>query len=84
MAEISTTFVHPTDNKNMDVTLDATMTVDEVVEKLVQHDFVPSHDEGYQLQLKRTDEQIGGDETLKDAGVEDGDSLIVNPITGAG
>jgi hypothetical protein len=83
MADISVTFIHPTSGKPLSVTLDDAMTAKEAVEQLLQNQFVPPHQNGYELGVKGG-ARMRSDETFVAAGVKSGTSIQVLPATEAG
>lgn len=83
MADISVNFVHPTDGKVISVTMDDTMTGQEVVGELIASDFVPSSSDGYMLAIKGGAE-LDNRRSLVDNGVKANDTIKVIPATDAG
>lgn len=83
MADVSVNFMHPTDGRVISVTLDSTMTGQEVVGELIANDFVPSNSEGYNLAIKGG-AQLQNHNTLSQNGVKDNDTIRVIPATDAG
>src|SRR5690242_3294016 len=72
MADITVTFVHPTDGRQVTVTLDNTMTAEEAIQQLLDNKFVNPHPGGYNLAVKGG-AQLRNDQTFGDAGVKDKD-----------
>lgn len=83
MANVSVSFVHPTDARMITVSLDETMTAEEAINELLSNDFIRPHEGGYQLAIKGGAE-LRSDETFNDAGVIDGTNIRVIPLTDAG
>lgn len=83
MADVSVNFVHPTNGKVISVTLDDTMTGQEVVGELIANEFVPASGEGYNLAIKGG-AQLDNGKTLSQNGVSDNDTIRVIPATDAG
>ena len=67
MADVSINFQHPTDGKVISVTLDDTMTGQEVIGELIANDFVPSSSEGYNIAIKGGN-QLDNTKTLLEKG----------------
>jgi len=81
--DISVNFMHPTDGKVINVTLDDSMTGQEVIGELIANDFVPMSNQGYNLAI------MGGVElkiskTFSENGVKNNDTIRVIPATDAG
>jgi len=83
MADVNVNFVHPTDGKVISVTMDNTMTGQEVVGELIANDFVPASSEGYKLGIKGGSE-LDNNKSLADNGVKENDTIKVIPATDAG
>lgn len=81
------TFSDFTGAKHADVTLNLDLTADQVVERLKRAHFLPD-DLGagqiYVLHLKRTNQQLAPNQTLRGAGVKDGDTMIASVMTRGG
>ena len=84
MPDVSVRFVHPTDGRQISVTLDDTMTVEEVVSELVANGFVKPSAQGYNLAPKGGDMITPNSLSLSQGGVHDGDTVRVIPATDAG
>lgn len=84
MAEVNVQFMHPTDGRKLEVTLDNTMTTQEVIDELITSNFVPiNKPHGYDLSIKGG-AQLQALETLESSGVKDADVIRVIPATDAG
>lgn len=84
MAEdVNVNFMHPTDGKVISVTLDNTMTGQEVIGELIANDFIPASSEGYSLAIKGGS-QLNNSKTLSENGVRENDTIRVVPATDAG
>jgi hypothetical protein len=83
MADVSVNFMHPTDGRVISVTLDNTMTGQEIIGELIANDFVPSSSEGYNLAIKGGN-QLDNGKTLLENEVKDNDTIRVIPATDAG
>ncbi|WP_299273588.1 ubiquitin-like domain-containing protein [uncultured Psychroserpens sp.] len=83
MADVTINFMHPTDGRVISVTLDNTMTGQEVIAELIANDFVPASNEGYNIAIKGG-EQLENEKTLLQNGVEDNQTIRVIPATDAG
>jgi len=83
MGEISVNFIHPTDGRILTVTLDETMTAQEVIGELLANDFVLPFEEGYTLAVMGG-EIIRQDQTFDEAKIRDGDKIRIIPSASAG
>jgi len=83
MNDIKVTVLHPTDGRQLTITIEDDMTGQEFIEALLENDFMVATEEGYQLAIKGGGE-IGADETLASNNVRDGATLRVIPATDAG
>ncbi|MFN0201014.1 MAG: EsaB/YukD family protein [Bacteroidia bacterium] len=83
MPEINVSFVHPTDGRVVSVTMDNSMTGQEVIPELIAANFIPPSAQGYMLAIKGG-AQIQNAQTLAAAGVKEGDTIRVIPATDAG
>lgn len=83
MSDVSVNFMHPTDGRVISVTLDNTMTGQEVIGELIANNFVPASSEGYNLAIKGG-KQLDNTKTLTDNSVRDNDTIRVIPATDAG
>ena len=80
MANVTVTFRNPVTGEMMTNTqVDDTMTVREVVENLIQSNFIPAAASGqhYILEIKGKAELTNDDATLVTGGVKDGDTINV-------
>jgi hypothetical protein len=84
MLDVDVSFVHPTDGRIMSAVVDAEMTAQEVIDRLLASDFVPPHPHGYQLSIVESGNIVGGVQTLAMAGVRGGSKIKVLPVTEAG
>lgn len=84
MPDVSVTFVHPTDGRALTVTVDDTMTAQESIGELLANDFVPPHQQGYQLSVVESGAIMRPEQSFADAGVKNGTKIKVLPITEAG
>ena len=87
MADVSVNFKHPTDGKVISVTLDDTMTGQEVIGELIANEFIPSSSEGYEIAIKtesNSSSALDITKTLLENGVKDNDTIRVIPTTNAG
>ncbi|MBF0344753.1 MAG: hypothetical protein HQL06_11045 [Nitrospirae bacterium] len=83
MADIDVTFISPTDSRAIKVTLDDSLTTKDIVDKLIENQFIPSHEGGYGLAVKGGAE-IPANSTLARANVKNGTTLRVLTNTDAG
>ncbi len=83
MADLNVNFMHPTDGRVISVTIEDTMTGQEVVGELIANDFVPASGDGYNLALKGG-AQLDNARTLSQNAVKDNDTIRVIPATDAG
>jgi len=83
MADIRVNFLHPTDGRILTVTLDETMTADEVIGELIANDFIAPNPQGYNLTIKGGKALASG-ETFLEADTKDDDTIRVIPATDAG
>jgi hypothetical protein len=83
MANFDITFIHPTDRSKMEVSVPGTMTGNEIIEHLLDKDFMPRDSQGYELMIKGGN-QISLDQSLEKAGVSKGDTIRVVPQTVGG
>lgn len=84
MASVSVTIMHPTDGRTAKVTLDNTMSAQEVIDNLIENGFLkPNPQGGYALAIKGGS-QLPATQTLADANVRDEQALRVVPETDAG
>lgn len=80
MAALTVSFRNPVTDAVVEGTrCDDSMTVREVIENLVQNNFIPPAKEGqhYVLQIKGKTELSSDDATLQSGGVSDGDMINV-------
>lgn len=83
MNDLSINIIHPTDGRTISVTLDGSMTPNELIGELIKHEFISASMQGYSIGLK------GGLilDSLKSiykSGVKDNDTLRIIPSTDAG
>ena len=83
MSDIDVDIIHPIDGRSESVTLDPSLTAQEVIDLLIQHNFIPPNPHGYQIAIK------GGPilpvrQTLFASGVKAQATLRVVPATDAG
>ena len=85
MANVNVDFKHPTDGKVISVTLDDTMTGQEVIGELIANDFILSSSDGYEIAIKTESNSSVLDitKTLLENGVRDKDMIRVIPNTSA-
>jgi hypothetical protein len=83
MTDLHVKIVHPTDGRVVDVTVDETMTSSELLNELVEHQFIMASEQGYTVAIKGGNRLVF-DEGLREAGVIDGAVLRVIPATDAG
>lgn len=83
MADVNVKFVHPTDGKLIDVTLDDSITAQEAVAELITAEFIPASPHGYNLGIKGG-AMLQFDQSFADANVQDNTTLRVIPATDAG
>lgn len=82
MPDVNVNFVHPTDGRVITVTVDDTMTAQEAIGELLANNFVTPSSSGYELNMNGT--RFRADQTLADAGVNNGAKIRVAPATDAG
>jgi len=82
MADVKVNFVHPTDERAMEVVIDDAITAREALAELVANDFVPPSTMGYQLEVNGR--PLRDDETLAAASVAQNSKIRVLPAIGAG
>lgn len=82
MADVKVNFVHPTDERAMEVVIDDAITAREALAELVANDFVPPSTMGYQLEVNGR--PLRDDETLAAANVAQNSKIRVLPAIGAG
>lgn len=89
MANIDLTFIHPTDNSSIDVTVESTWSASFTIQELVRAKFLkelPNGDkEEYRFVYKENMTEFGGDTTFEQTGVENGKviSVVIRPKAGA-
>ncbi|WP_027003067.1 hypothetical protein [Hugenholtzia roseola] len=83
MADVNVNFVHPTDGRVINATIDDSMTSNEVIAELVSHDFIKYSPQGYNLAIKGGSRLLN-QQTLRDAGTAHGTTFRVIPATDAG
>ena len=83
MADLTLTFLHPTDGRKATVSMDPTMTAEEAIGQLLANNFMPPHQHGYQLAVKGGRDLLPA-QSFAEAGVNDGDTIRVVPLTQAG
>ncbi|MDZ7265789.1 MAG: EsaB/YukD family protein [candidate division KSB1 bacterium] len=87
MAEtINLTFINVSDDSEMDVEVSADMTREELVENLIQVEFIPplsNENEEYGLTIKGKGE-LGEGQTLADLGVQAGDRIRIAVVQRGG
>ncbi|QHI36423.1 hypothetical protein IMCC3317_17860 [Kordia antarctica] len=83
MADVTVNFKHPTDGRVISVTLDDSMTGQEVIGELIANEFVPASSEGYNIAIKGG-RQLTNGKTLLENEVKDNDTIRVIPATDAG
>lgn len=88
MADITITAVHPTDGRTIKFELDDDTTGKELIDNLIEEEFIPADSQGYLLTLKSEESnestEINADDTLALAGVQNNDTLRIAPATDAG
>ncbi|OLE52067.1 MAG: hypothetical protein AUG51_19940 [Acidobacteria bacterium 13_1_20CM_3_53_8] len=84
MPDVNVNFMHPTDGRVITVTVDDTMTAQEAIGELLANNFVPPHDQGYQLSVVESGNIIADNQTMAEAGVRNSAKIKVIPITQAG
>jgi len=82
MADVNVNFLHPTDGRVISVTMDDTMTAQEIIAELLANNFVSPAPGGYEL--FESGNLLREDQTLADAGVRHGCKIRVTPSTNAG
>lgn len=83
MADVSVNFLHPTDGRQLNVTLDDSITAQEAVAELIAANFISPSSEGYGLAIKGGS-IIGPDQSFENASVEDNTTIRILPATDAG
>ncbi|MEL6134488.1 MAG: hypothetical protein AAFR59_14090 [Bacteroidota bacterium] len=83
MADVSVNFLHPTDGRQLSVTLDDSITAQEAVAELIAAEFIAPSSEGYGLAIKGGS-IIGADQSFENASVRDNTTIRVLPATDAG
>ena len=83
MKDIMVYFQHPTDGGQLSVELDGSITAEEIIEELIQNEFVPPSKMGYDLGIK-SGPLIQEKQTLTEAGVGNNTVIRVIPATDAG
>jgi len=83
MNDIKITVLHPTDGRELTITVEDDMTGQEFIDALLDNDFMVVKEEGYQLAIQGGCE-IGADETLASNNVKDNDILRIIEATNAG
>ena len=83
MADVKVTFLHPTDGRQLTVSLDDSITAQESVAEMITADFITPSNQGYTLAIK------GGNmllptQSFSAAGVTDNATIRVLPATDAG
>ena len=88
MADITITAVHPTDGSTIRFEVDDDMTGRELINHLIEAEFIPADSAGYLLTLKSEGSnesiEVHEDETLASAHVKNNDTLRITPATDAG
>jgi hypothetical protein len=82
MADVKVNFVHPTDERAMEVVIDDAITAREALAELLANDFLPPSPMGYQLEVNGR--PLRDDETLAAANVAQNSKIRVLPAIGAG
>jgi hypothetical protein len=84
--KIRLTFVDITGSKHADVILNAKLTATEIIQKLIDNDFLAKLESGvvYVLQVKGTSKTIQPNQSMDSAGVQNGDILVVGSMTRGG
>lgn len=83
---INLTFINVSDDSEMDVEVSTDMTREELVENLIQVEFIPplsSENEEYGLTIKGKGE-LGEGQTLADLGVQAGDRVRIAVVQRGG
>ena len=75
--------MHPTDGRILTVTVNASITAQEIISELISNNFISNNSEGYCLAIQGG-KQLQGNESLKEAWVRPGDVIRVIPSTSAG
>ena len=86
MADVNVNFIHPTDGRLLNVTLDDTITAQEAVAELISNEFIRPNSQGYNLAIKGGD-MIDHNKSFADAGVSEQNNtntIRVVPATDAG
>lgn len=83
MADVNVNFIHPTDGRMLNVTLDDTITAQEAIAELIAAEFIAPNPHGYSLSIKGGS-MIEHNQSFADAGVQDSNTLRIVPATDAG
>ncbi|HWW74311.1 MAG TPA: hypothetical protein VNZ44_02890, partial [Pyrinomonadaceae bacterium] len=80
--DVNVNFVHPTDGRVLNVTVDDTMTAQEAIGELLANNFIAPSPGGYQLAVNG--DHFNANQTLAEKGVTSGAKIRVDPSTDAG
>lgn len=83
MADVNIIFMHPGDERKLNVTLDDSITAQEAIAELIAAEFIPSSDQGYKLAIKGGTE-IQLEQSFQNAGVQNNNTIRILPATDAG
>ena len=85
MSDINVKFIHPTDGRELTVTLDNSITGQEAVAELISASFIEPDSQGYSLAIKGGN-QISPNATFAESGVKEPDQNMIRvvPATDAG
>lgn len=85
---INSTFVHPTDNSSIEVTIDTSWSADFAISELIRNSFLielPNSDkEEYRLFYKENQTEFRGSTTFEQVGVQDNKviGILIRPKAG--
>ncbi len=83
MADVKVNFLHPTDGRQLTVTLDDSITGQEAIAELITNNFITPNPQGYGLAIKGGN-MIEPGQSFRNASVEDNVTIRVLPATDAG
>jgi hypothetical protein len=83
MADVKVNFLHPTDGRQLTVSLDDSITAQEAVAELIAADFITPNPQGYGLAIKGGN-MIEPGQSFRIANVDDNSTIRVLPATDAG
>ena len=82
--EINVNFIHPTDGRIINVTVDDSLLAIEAIAELIAHEFIPANPQGYKLTFKKEGRELDNNKSMLENAVPNNATIRVQPATDAG